>query len=250
MIPILLIIIIYCILIILIYAKVKYDIQDKVIKSKNKFSIIIASKNEGLNIRNLIESLKKINYLNNYYEIIFVDDHSVDNTREIIQTEISNLKNAKYLFVTKKNYAGKKGAIDFGINNALYENIVITDSDCIVPPDWLNEINNKINEGVDFVIGISPFLQYKKLINQLSCFENLRSNIITIFSVKIKLPFTACARNLCFKKSFYNQINGFANLQKTLSGDDDLLLKEAINNKLSIDTLFNDKSFVFSKSKN
>jgi len=215
----------------------------------NKFSVVIASKNEGLNIKNLIDSLKKIYYKKEYFEIIFIDDDSTDNTKFLIQQELNDFENAKYILAQYKKYKGKKGAIDLGINAAKNDYIVVTDSDCIVNPKWLLSLNKCINNGNEFIIGVSPFYQNKGFVNLLSCFENLRTILITIFSTKIKLPYTATARNICFKKTFYNEINGFENLQNTLSGDDDLLLREAIKKKIKIEILTDAESFVFSNTK-
>lgn len=216
----------------------------------NSFSIIIASKNEGLNISKLIDSLKQIKYPKENFEVIFVDDNSKDDTK----SKILNIDNKSfyysYIYAKDKKYEGKKGAIDLGIKSSKFENLVITDADCIVNKNWLIELNNCINSGADFIIGISPFYQKNNFINKLSCFENLRTIIITVLSVTINLPFTATARNLCYKKSFYNSINGFNNLQNTLSGDDDLLLKAAIKKKLNIKVMNNKNSFVFSNTKN
>ncbi len=246
------IIIITLILIILnlsIFIFNKSRLSDSIDKKFNKFTIIIASKNEGLNIKNLIESLKKINYPKEDFEVIFVDDNSKDDTKLIILNQIKNISNMFYLLAKAKNYNGKKGAIDAGINASKFDNIVITDSDCIVNPNWLIEINKQINSKAEFIIGISPFIQNNNIINKVACFENLRTIILTIVSVNLKLPYTAVARNLCFKKSFYEKINGFSKLQDTLSGDDDLLLREAINNKANIQIMQANDSYVYSTTK-
>ncbi len=235
-------------LLLLIYTKPK--IRKNILLTNNNFSIIISSKNEELNLPNTLNFIKRLNYNQNNYEIIFVDDNSTDNTKKIILDEIKNIENAKYLLAEKKVYSGKKGAIDLGIKNAKYENIIITDADCNVQPNLLNEINTLINNNVDFIIGLSPFYLNDNIISKLSCFENLRTNLMIIFSTKIKLPYTAVARNLCFKKKFYFEIGGFNSLQDTLSGDDDLLLREAINKKLKIDVLYSKDSFVYSYAKN
>lgn len=225
-------------------------ISKKKVQTNNNFSVIISSKNEELNLLNFIKSIKKLNYNKNNYEIIFVDDNSTDNTKKLILNEIKYLENATYILAEKKLYSGKKGALDLGIKKARFNYIVITDADCVVQPYWLDEINILINKNVEFIIGLSPFYLNNNFINKLSCFENLRTNLMIIFSTKIKLPYTAVARNLCFRKDFYIDIGGFDKLQDTLSGDDDLLLREAINKKLKINVLYSKDSLVYSFTKN
>ena len=54
----------------------KDNANDKLIH----FSIIVATKNEESNISKLISTLKKLNYPEDNYEVIIVDDNSNDDT--------------------------------------------------------------------------------------------------------------------------------------------------------------------------
>jgi hypothetical protein len=65
----------------------------------------------------------------------------------------------------------------------------------------------------------------------------------------IGLPYSASARNFAFRKTSFNKIEGYKNTLQTLSGDDDLLLREAVKHKLSIGIVTKPNSFVFTKSK-
>ncbi|MFH0733985.1 MAG: glycosyltransferase [bacterium] len=214
------------------------------------FSIIISLKNEEYNIKNLIDSLKDINYNINNYEIIFIDDNSSDNTFELIHNFSACLSNFKILTSKNKIYPAKKGALDIGIKEAKNDYILITDADCIIPTDWINEYNKKFNNNFHLVFGASPFIQKSSFINKFSCFENLRTLILTFFASKINFPYSAAARNIGFKKSFYFKIDGFSNMLDTYSGDDDLLIREAIKNNAKIGVLTNNNSFVYSSTKN
>ncbi len=93
-------------------------------------SLIIAAKNEEQNIYSLIDSLEKLNYPNENFEVIFVDDNSTDKTAELIQSRISNKNNYTLITADNKTIAGKKGALKIGIENAKNNFIVITDADC------------------------------------------------------------------------------------------------------------------------
>ena len=85
--------------------------------TKPKLSLIIAAKNEEQNIYSLIDSLEKLNYPNENFEVIFVDDNSTDKTAELIQSRISNKNN--YTLITAcllytSDAADERSSVDLG----------------------------------------------------------------------------------------------------------------------------------------
>src|SRR5690606_37534679 len=85
-------------------------------------SVIIALRNEAGTIPALIQDLKLQTYKN--IEIIFVDDHSTDNTKEVVERCVSGLPNFQLITHSR---AGKKSALTEGINKAKGSIIVTTD---------------------------------------------------------------------------------------------------------------------------
>ena len=77
----------YCLLI--IYLSFGFVLQNdfkKVITEKRTcFSIIIPFRNEADNLPKLLDSIEKLNYSSNLFEIIFIDDDSTDNSYHIVQ---------------------------------------------------------------------------------------------------------------------------------------------------------------------
>lgn len=196
------------------------------------FSIVISAKNEADNISPLLNSLKNIDYPKNNFEILLIDDNSSDNTcRNAGEFEI-DLPNLRIIRAEDKKYPGKKGALSFGIANTNYDYILITDADCIVTPGWLKCYSEKFNDSYDFLFGNAPFVKQPGLVNTISRFENLRSFLLYTTALKLNLPYSVAARNFGFKKSSFYKIKGFENTQETLSGDDDLLIREAYKYKL------------------
>lgn len=63
------------------------------------------------------------------------------------------------------------------------------------------------------------------------------------------LPYTATARNLGFTAKAFESLGGYSKTKDTLSGDDDLLLREAVKKKMKIDVVSESGSFVFSDTK-
>ncbi|MHB8580654.1 MAG: glycosyltransferase [Ignavibacteriaceae bacterium] len=213
------------------------------------FSIIIAAKNEERNIAQLITALKLLEYPSEKFEVIIIDDNSTDNTFAVSSELTRGLNNFHTYIVSNKMFPGKKGALNFGVSKANNPFILITDADCRPAPGWLKDFSGMFNKGYDFIFGRAPFDAEENIINKISCFENLRSSILTFSFANIGFPYSATARNFGFKKSSFEKIEGYQNTTETLSGDDDLLLREAVRNKMKIGTLNGNDSFVYSSTK-
>ena len=218
-------------------------------QNRLNFSIIIAAKNEELNIPSIIKSLQKLDYPEENFEVIIVDDNSSDNTYNVAKGLIQNISNFYVMKVGDKEFPAKKGALSFGIKKAHNPFILITDADCRPQEDWLKFYLEKFQDGYDFIFGHAPFYQNNSIVNKISCFENLRSALLIFFTSKTGITYSASARNFGFKKLSFEKIKGYSNTSETLSGDDDLLLREAVKNKLRIDSILNRRSFVYSKTK-
>ncbi len=214
------------------------------------FSIVIAAKNETENISSLIDALHNIKYPEENFETIIIDDDSTDNTYKIAEELIKNKCNFHLYQVEEKEFPAKKGALSFGIKTAKNPFVLITDADCVPEEEWLNSYAEKFKEGYDFIFGNAPLIQSSSFVNKISCFENLRSSILTFSAANAGIPYSASARNFGFKKSSFEKIKGYSNTTQTLSGDDDLLLREAIKYNLKIGTVLNKGSFVYSSTKN
>ena len=246
-----LIIILFLLIAINVYKGFSYQLSHKfTTTSKPKLSLVIAAKNEENNIESLINSLEQLNYPKENLEIIIVDDNSIDKTVEIIRSKISGKQNYKLITAHNKTIPGKKGALAIGIDNTQNNFIVITDADCKPEKYWLNTIAGKLDEGFDFVFGIAPIQSGKTLVEKISAFENLRNTYLSISAVGLNIPYSAAARSFAFRKTSFIRVGGYENTIETLSGDDDLLLREAVKNKMLIGTVVDPDAFVFSDAPN
>ena len=100
-----------------------------------KVSIIVTIYNEEKFLSKFIDSIKKTKYLN--YEIIFVDNGSIDNGMKIVEKHFPKtkiVKNAKNL--------GFAGGCNSGIRacNPDSEFVLILNADMYFHPDWLSHL--------------------------------------------------------------------------------------------------------------
>ena len=247
---------VYTIIYYTIISKLNFDSSNLVLpvctdtNDPAKISIIVAAKNEAYNLAKLISAIKNLNYSKNDYEIIIVDDNSDDDTFQIAKDLISNLNNFTVVCANNKKYEGKRGALDYGISLAKHPFILITDADCIPEKEWLLIASQKFNCECDFIFGNAPFIQKRNVVNKVGCYENFRNSLLAISAVNLGFTYTASARNFGFKKSAFEKISGYKNTTDTISGDDDLLLREAVKNKLKVCTFTAQDSFVYSETNN
>ncbi|MCX8176879.1 MAG: glycosyltransferase [Candidatus Bathyarchaeota archaeon] len=103
-----------------------------------KVSIVIPVKNGADQIKDLLDSLLKIDYDENKLEIIVVDGKSTDATREIAQRYPVKI-------VTEEN-PGINGARNTGVKLSSGEIIAFTDYDCVVPINWVKSIVREFHD--------------------------------------------------------------------------------------------------------
>jgi glycosyltransferase involved in cell wall biosynthesis len=105
--------------------------------SKTKVSVVIPVYNGEKTLRQCLESVVHQTYKN--YEIIVIDNNSIDTTRHIIKKFCH--KNVRYIF---EKYKSRGAARNAGIHVGTGEIFAMTDADCIVPKNWLEELTKPI----------------------------------------------------------------------------------------------------------
>jgi glycosyltransferase involved in cell wall biosynthesis len=112
-------------------------------------TIIIPCYNEVRTIEIIVNKILKLNKYE--FEIIIVDDYSIDGTREILKDKLSN--KVSLIIYNEKNY-GKGYCIKKGIERSNGNIILIQDADLEYDPqDYPKLINPIINNYADVVYG-------------------------------------------------------------------------------------------------
>jgi len=113
-------------------------------------SVIIPTLNEEGNIKNLISRIDAaLRSEGITYEIIFVDDHSVDKTRDIIAEHMADYPISVYLKAGKQ---GKAFSIIQGLAYARYGYIAYIDADLQYPPESLPAMLAEVENNVDICV--------------------------------------------------------------------------------------------------
>jgi cellulose synthase/poly-beta-1,6-N-acetylglucosamine synthase-like glycosyltransferase len=194
-------------------------------------TIIIVFRNEGHNILNLINSLNKLEYDQYKLEIIFVDDHSTDQSVSIIKENIE-LKKYKIIELNRveNSTSYKKHAITQAINSSSGEIILMTDADCIVPPKWIKSTLSVFNDETAIVSGPVTFIEETTFFEKFQKLEFAGLNLVGAGLIGIKRPKIASAANFAIRKKVFFEINGYKGIDGLASGDDELLMQKVDKN--------------------
>lgn len=115
------------------------------------FSVVIPAYNEEKTIVATIKAVENYFRQNGIaFEIIIVDDGSLDNTVKLIS---ENFKNEAIRIIEKKRNEGKGAAIKDGILNSKGDYILFTDSDLSTPITEFGKFTKYIQENYDVIIG-------------------------------------------------------------------------------------------------
>jgi cellulose synthase/poly-beta-1,6-N-acetylglucosamine synthase-like glycosyltransferase len=211
---------------------------------KTTFSIIVPFRNEGENLPFLIESIEKLDYPKELFEVILVDDESKD--MYDLRTTIYDFK---IIPNQRKSNSPKKDAIETAIQIAKHNWIVTTDADCEVPENWLEIFDTEIqNKEVKMFVGS---VGYKKEAGFLHDFQNndfLSLQGVTAGSFGIEKPFMCNGANFAYEKDFFEELNGFEGNNNLASGDDVFLLQKALKSAPEKIAYLGNLNIVFTKS--
>ena len=112
--------------------------------------MVIPVLNEEFNVNKLVDELKKnVLKISEDFEIIFIDDGSVDDTWAVIEKE-AKLDNRIIGLKLSRNF-GHHYAITAGIHQAIGNWVVVMDGDLQDRPDVIPHLVEKANQGFDVV---------------------------------------------------------------------------------------------------
>jgi len=123
------------------------------VKPQKRFAMVVAAHNEETVISDIIESLKKIDYPKDMYDIIIIADNCTDNTAKKAKN-----KGVQVFERFNNSKRGKGYALEWIFEkifkmNEKYDAVAIFDADNLVSKNFLKEMNKKLCEGYKVVQG-------------------------------------------------------------------------------------------------
>lgn len=228
------------------FSRLSFSNRSKAQKTNIPISVIICAKNEVENLLNFLPLISAQIYCN--FEIILVNDHSSDNTLEVMQSFVKQTNNATIINLSQNNSGNKKKAVTHGIQAAKHPFLLFTDADC--KPNskyWIEEMAMQFSDQKKIILGYGAYQKIKKSwLNKLIRFETLLTAIQYFSYAKSNLAYMGVGRNLAYTKKIFNQVNGFSKHQHIKSGDDDLFINQVAKNN-NVACSISPNSFTISK---
>jgi len=173
----------------------------------NMISVIIPSYNEEENIESCLKSLHNQTLPRSQYEIIVVDGNSKDNTRKLAEPLADQV-----IIQTSKKVGGARND---GVGIAKGNIIATTDSDCILPSDWLEVIKGSFEKSPEMVqlygtvFPLEPGINHRISLGTANTFSRLGYYTHTLYYT------LGC--NTAFDRSAFEKAGGYRCID---AGDD------------------------------
>jgi poly-beta-1,6-N-acetyl-D-glucosamine synthase len=222
-------------------------------KGKNKasklegVSILITARNESENIFKNLPFILNQDYPN--YEVIVINNQSLDDSKYILDTYARDYKNLKVISIERSKHLkyGKKLPLTIGIKGAKYNDLLFTDIDCKPQGDqWLKSMAKHFSTKHQIVLGYAPYIKTKGFLNKIIRFDTVWIAMNYLSMAKAKVPYMGTGRNMAYTKGVFEKVSGFKSHYSLSPGEDNLFIQEAAKKKnytINIDS----ESFCYSE---
>ena len=179
------------------------------------YTVIVPFYNEAKNIpsfnNGLINNLKKIDNEKRNLEIVYVDDGSSDETFNELKKLSTNT--VETLIIKHRTNLSQSAAINTGIGQSKYENIVIMDGDLQNDPNDLAKMVSEFEKGTDMLIGWRKYRKDNFFSRTLP--SNIANFIVRLFS-KSKIHDHGCAFKI-LKKYVIDDFTNWGDFHRLLA---------------------------------
>ena len=197
---------------------------------ENHISVIVAVRNEEEKIKLIIEELLAQQFSN--FELVVVDDHSMDRTYELLFSLTRNYKNVKYTGIAQDVRFSEKMNINLGMKAAKSEWVIFTSAEVNDrDKQWLKKLNCYINDDVDAVVAYSNISKGKGLARYFFRIEKMWQYLQSISFILGGRTFFADQDNVLIRKKIYFNKGGFRTHINKHYANLELILNEEIDNK-------------------
>src|SRR3989344_748327 len=185
------------------------------------FSVIIPTYNRKREILKCLKSIYNQDFPSDKFEIIVVDDASTDGTHKLLLKEDVTI-------LRLKERSGPSVARNFGASKARGKYLAFTDSDCLVPKNWLLSFSDVFRRYPDLFsaggsyvnLGKSIYCRYESYVYK----RYVREEKEYISKERNELPFAL--GNIAYRKDAFWELGGFNERIPYYCSGEDALLKE------------------------
>jgi len=194
-----------------------------------RVSVIVCTYNGALRIGDCLAALVQVRYSD--FEIIVVDDGSIDKTCEIVRTYQKDYATSHEIHMVEADHGGLSVARNMGASHATGDIIVYTDDDCMVDEDWVYWIVKGFSEQECDLLGgpnIPPFpIDEDEAI--VAAAPGAPTHVMHTDQLAEHIP--GC--NMAFTREAFERLSGFRSQYETAGDDVDVCWRvEALSMKI------------------
>ena len=227
-----------------------YKAPSHSISSTHAVSIIICARDEAHNLQQNLPTILAQNYPTTH-ELIIVNDNSYDDTADVLASFQKTHKHINTIHLTEqaKFVSGKKFPLSVGIKASKHELLLLTDADCTpAGNNWVQSMQSHFTPNIHLVLGYGPYHKLPGWLNKVIRYETYLTALQYLSYCLAGQSYMGVGRNIAYKKTLFNQANGFSSHNHLASGDDDLFVNQ-VSNKYNTTININPESFVYSTPK-
>ncbi|MGD1946129.1 MAG: glycosyltransferase [Croceivirga sp.] len=204
------------------------------------FSFIVPVYNRPEEIQELLESMVVMYYTGDY-EIVIVEDGSQRDAEAVIRSFSDELNVAYY----KKGNTGPGDSRNYGMSKAKGNYFIVLDSDCLLPPEYLTEVENELKRSYVDCYG-GPDAAHESFSDTQKAIDFVMTSFLTTGGIRggknAVGRFQPRSFNMGISKDAFEATGGFGNIHP--GEDPDLTFR--IWNKGFVSRLF-PKAYVYHK---
>ncbi|AFZ59061.1 glycosyltransferase family 2 protein [Anabaena cylindrica FACHB-243] len=169
-----------------------------------KFSIIIPTYNRTERLKNCLDSLTRINYPRENFEVIIVDDGS----NHPLHILVSSYEHEFDISLIRQTNSGPAKARNAGANLAKGQYLAFTDDDCTLDPNWFSALENAFSKQPNTLLG-------GKTINGLpnnpysTASQLLIDYIYDYYNINFSQAQFFASNNFAVSRELFNQVGQF-----------------------------------------
>jgi len=190
------------------------------IEKERNLSILVAARNEEENILECLQSLSKLDYPPDKYEVLVGDDGSTDGTAAIIKKFAMDHVNFRYFRIDGQfpGLKGKQNVLAQLGKEVKGELMLVTDADVVVRPTWASTLAGPLQKNVAMTCG-TTIVKGTSFLARFQSLDWLMGFGIQKAHTELGIPVTAVGNNMGFTREAYVQRGGYESIEFSIAED-------------------------------
>ncbi len=188
-------------------------------------SVIVPARNEQYALPRLMASFDAQE--GGEFEVVLVNDRSSDHTADVMEEYRSrHPESVQVVTLTEAPEGGnpKQNALAHGSRVAGGEIILLTDADCVVPPQWVKRTSRYFSDPrVGLVFGPVFPDELGRWLSQYQSFDHVFRYLYTAGSAGLGSPTGGFGNNLAVRREALDAVGGFGGLRHSVTEDAELI---------------------------